>query len=436
MLDAVSAEEALRRVLERVERLAAKELGIAEALDHVLAEEVCAPIDLPAFDNSAMDGYALRSADVSISEVFTVVGESRAGYVPRRHVRAGTAIRIMTGALIPRGADAVVQYERTRTADADMGGPAATQAPTQILVIGPVSPGDNIRRAGEDIREGSLLMGCGELLGPAQTTVLAAIGRSAVRVIPRPRVALLTTGDELVKPGRPLQPGQVFNSNSYALHGLVSRAGGDISFSGTTRDSVRSLRLVLAREVERADLILTSGGASGGAYDAVRQMAKESDWMLEPLAVQMKPGKPLVIGWLSAEATASRRLVPFIGLPGNPVATIVAFELFARPAILKMRGFESLEAPTVAAVAEEDFLNGTDRVSFIRVKVTERNGVYHVSSVGVRRSSALSSLLGANGLAEIPSGDLGVRQGGMVRVRLVDWSGATYTSLLNQSAPG
>jgi molybdopterin molybdotransferase len=410
--------------------------AIGEALDHVLAGDVRSSMSLPPYDNSAMDGYAVRADDLGLTRDLTVVGESRAGYLPQRDVGRGTAIRIMTGAPIPPGADAVVPYERTRSPGAALNetGPLTADVPAAVHIEGPVRGGMNIRRAGEDVAAGSLVIRSGQALGPSEIAVLAAIGRPTVRVIARPVVGILATGDELVEPGQALTPGHMFNSNGYALSALVVRAGGELLSVEAVRDSLPDLQQRLTRLLERADLIITSGGASGGAYDVVAQLAA-SDRMIEPLTVRMKPGKPLTIGQLtSARRPAGQAVtstVPFIGLPGNPVAAMVAFELFARPAILKMRGFANLQPLTVMAIAEEEFANDSDRVSFVRVRVSYRDGVCFATAVGVQRSSAVSSLLQATGLAEIPGNRSGVPQGEAVRVRLIDWSGTPRDALLH-----
>ena len=438
-MSALTPEEALSRVLQQVGCMPAEERPIGEALEHVLAEDVRSSMNLPPYDNSAMDGYAVRAADLARARDVVVVGEARAGYLPQGEVGPGTAIRIMTGAPIPRGADAVVPYEKTRNAGAtdDETGPLTADIPPWVHIEGPVLSGLNIRRAGEDVCAGSLLIRAGQALGPSEIAVLAAIGRPTVRVIARPVVGVVATGDELAEPGQVLSPGQVFNSNRYALGALVLRAGGDLISGEAIRDSLPDLQQRLEQVLERADLVVTAGGASGGAYDVVAQLAA-SDAMIEPLTVRMKPGKPLTIGRVTVRTRrASNRttgLVPFIGLPGNPVAAMVAFELFAHAAILKMRGFEDLEPLRITAIAEEDFANDSDRVSFLRVRVSSRGGLCYASAVGLKRSSSVSSLLQATGLAEIPGNGSGVLRGEAVRVRLIDWSGTPRDGLLHASA--
>jgi len=428
----VTPDEALARILRNVDALDAVDRPIRDALDHVLAEDVTAPIHLPSYDNSAMDGYAVRSADLTGPRELIVVGDVRAGYVAHEEVRPGTAIRIMTGAAIPRGADAVIQYEKTRAcgADDDQSGPLSIMPPTSIRIESRIEPGTNIRRAGEDIRSGSLLMTRGQQVGPSEVAVLAAIGRSHVRVVPRPVIAVLSTGDELVEPGLSLGPGQIFNSNGFALGALVARAGGELLTGVAVPDSLPELRARMAELLEVADLVVTSGGASGGAYDIVGQLASR-EGMVESLAVRMKPGKPLAIGWLNRppRSPTNGQGVPFIGLPGNPVAAMVAFELFARPTILRLRGIADLDAPTVTAIAEEDFSHHGDRVSYVRVSLQWTGEIFAATSVGLHRSGALSSLLSADGLAEIPGDGVGGTRGELIRVRLVDWSGGLRSHL-------
>jgi len=436
----VTPEEALSRILARVDRLSIVTRPIAEALDHVLAEDVNAPMGLPPHDHSAMDGYAVRTADLSGPRDLVVVGEVRAGHVSDAEVKSGTAMRIMTGATIPHGADAVVAYEETSMPGSSLRqtGPLSSQLPPIVRFNGPIPIGLNIRRAAEDVAKGSRLIRTGEALGPSEIAVLAAIGRDTVRVVARPVVAVLATGDELVEPGRTLAHGQVFNTNSYALGALVVRAGGELMPGGLIRDTLPDLERRLAEVLERADLVITAGGASGGAYDVVAQFAAGNS-MIAPLSVRMKPGKPLALGWLGRSAHALGRsipsLVPFIGLPGSPVAAMVAFELFARPAILKMRGLAELDPATAKAIAAEDLPNRSDRVAFLRVRLSRRDDRCYASAVGLQRSSAISSLLRADGLAEVPGHGRGILQGEEVRVRLIGWSGTPGDGLPYGAAP-
>jgi molybdopterin molybdotransferase len=389
---------------------------------------VHSPIQIPSFDNSAVDGYAVRASDVGDSEELTVVGDVRAGDSSTCEVAQGTAVRVMTGAAIPTVADAVVPYERTREIseleDALERAPMTTRIPARVLIEDGIGAGVNIRRAGEDVAEGSRLFWPGQALGPSEIAVLAAVGRATVRVIPRPKVAVVATGDELVDPGTELPPGKVFNSNGYAIAALVARAGGDISFCGIARDSAGELIARLEQVVEQSDLVVTTGGASRGAYDIVSKIGS-SEWLVEPLAVRMRPGKQLVLGWLPF---SGRRSVPFIGLPGNPVAAMVGFDLFVRPAIMRMRGITEIAPAMVTAMAAEEFPNKKGVISFLRVRTTLRAGQYYASLGGAGRSHGLRSLLGATGLAEIPA-DGGIGEGEPVRVRLTGWSGLPVRSV-------
>jgi molybdopterin molybdotransferase len=426
---AVTPNLALDRVLERIEVLPDQERPIGDALDHILSEEVHSPIQIPSFDNSAVDGYAVRASDIGVFQGLTVVGDVRAGDLCTCEVAQGTAVRVMTGAAIPTGADAVIPYERTRETsepeDVPESAPMTTRIPGRVFIEDEVAAGVNIRRAGEDVAEGSRLFRPGQALGPSEIAVLAAIGRATVRVIPKPKVAVVATGDELVDPGTELPPGKVFNSNGYAIAALVARVGGDLSFCGIARDSAGELIARLEQVAEQSDLVVTTGGASRGVYDIVSKIGS-SEWLVEPLAVRMRPGKQLVLGWLPFSA---RRPVPFIGLPGSPVAAMVGFELFVRPAIMRMRGLTDVEPAVVSAIAAEEFPNTMGVISFLRVRITVRAGQYYASSGGAGRSHGLRSLLGATGLAEIPA-DGGIGEGEPVRVRLTGWSGLPL-----QSAP-
>jgi molybdopterin molybdotransferase len=415
----ITVDQALEKVLEHVDILGAEESPILSCLGQVLAEDVFSNINIPPLDNSAMDGYAVRSADTrgasrKSPRMLRVIDTVAAGAVSRSEVEPGTAVRIMTGAPIPEGADGVVRFEDTDESERQ-GGPA------EIGVLIEVAPGAEIRRAGEDIAAGSLVLKQGTVLRAAEVGVLASLGCSKVKVIRRPVVAVLATGDEIVAIGQPLPDGKIYNSNSYSLTVLVQHYGAVPKVLGIALDNEDSLMGKLRRGLE-ADMVITSGGVSLGDYDVVREvLAKEGEIIF--WRVREKPGKPLVFGLLKGRSkTGGAKKIPFFGLAGNPVSAMVNFELFARPAILKMMGRKKLTKPTVRAVVEDVIENTDGRRVFTRVFVEKRGDGYFARLTGPQGSGILTSMALANGLAIVPEDKSGVEPGDVVEVMMLDWS--------------
>jgi molybdopterin molybdotransferase len=413
----ISVDEALARILRHVRPLESERVPVLDAQRRVLSEEIVSDIDIPPFDNSAMDGYAVRSADVARATPsspvgLTVVGSVAAGYVAGMRVEPGTAIRIMTGAPLPEGADAVVPYEDTSDFDRAKDERLATPA-GEIDVRGAVKERDHVRPAGEDIFAGEKVMVPGRVIRAQEIGVLASLGRETVLVHRRPRVAILATGDELLEIHEPLQPGRIRNSNEYTNAALVTRTGGIPLCLGIARDTEDDLTGKIRAGLESgADLFLTSGGVSVGDYDVVKDVLGNEGEM-EFWQVRMKPGKPLAFGLLAGS-------VPLIGLPGNPVSAMVSFEQFARPAILKMLGHTDLAKPEVRAILDEPLTN-SGRRGFVRVIVSQRDGQYHARTTGEQGSGVLTSMAKANGLAIVPEDVYQVKAGSEVAVQMLDW---------------
>lgn len=414
----LSVEEALERVLGFFHPLEAEERPLLEALGQTLAEDVVSPIAIPPWPNSAMDGYAVRYEDIrgagpDSPRLLRLVGQVTAGQVPTVAVAPGTAVRIMTGAIIPPGADTVVPFEHTdEMARRERGLPL-----DQIGILGEFRPGANIRRPGDDVAQGEVVLGRGTLLRPAEIGVLASLGRATVRVVRRPRVAILATGDELVPPGQPLPQGKIYDVNTYSLAAAVASAGGVPLTLGIARDDPADLEAKVSRALS-ADLVLTSAGVSKGDYDIVKDLLA-SRGEVNFWSVRMKPGKPLAFGLL--QGPGGRR-VPHIGLPGNTVSALVAFELFCRPAIRKMLGRQPLTRPTITAVLEGEALHNTDgRRLFARVWVEWRDGSFYARPTGHQGSHVLTSMARANGLAICPEDRTRVEPGQPVSVVMLDW---------------
>jgi len=415
----ISVDQALEKVLAHIDVLEAEESPILGCLGQVLAEDVFSSINIPPLDNSAMDGYAVRSADTrgasrQSPRFLRVIGTATAGFICPSEVEPDTAIRIMTGAPIPKGADCVVRFEDTDEAERH-------GASGEIGILREAKLGANIRLAGEDITAGSLVLSKGTVIRPAEVGVLASLGCSKVMVIRRPVVAILATGDEVVDIVQPLPEGKIYNSNSYSVAALVLRYGGIPRILGIASDSEDSLvaRFHLGLD---ADMVITSGGVSLGDYDVVRDvLAKQGEIVF--WQVREKPGRPLAFGVIKAPGKAGGvRNIPLFGLAGNPVGAMVNFELFARPAIIKMMGKRNLAKPTVEAVIEGSIKNTDGRRVFARAIVEKRGGQYFARLTGPQGSGILTSMALANGLVVVPEDKPGVKAGDLVKVMMLDWS--------------
>jgi len=393
----LSVEEALEQILATVRVLEPERVPILEALGRVLAEEVAADRDIPPLPNSAMDGYAVRAADVAhIPARLRVIAEAPAGRLCPAEVAPGTAVRIMTGAPIPAGADTVIPFEHTRTDD------------EWVEVLREVRPGANVREAGEDVRAGQVVLNPGRVLRPQEIGMLAALGRTEVAVVRRPRVAILATGDEVVPPWETPGPGQIRDANSYTVAAQVRRYGGIPLILGIVRDEEALVRERIRRALaERADLIVTSGGVSIGDFDLVKGvLATEGEMRFWSL--NMKPGRPLAFGIVGG--------VPLVGLPGNPVAAMIATELFVRPAVLKMQGFTDWPWPELRARLTDPITRKDGRRHYLRVRLRETDGGWEATLTGDQGSGILYSLVQADGLAVIPEDVNHLPAGAEVRV--------------------
>jgi molybdopterin molybdotransferase len=416
----ISVEEALERILSHINVLEPEEKPILDALGQVLAEDVSSDMDVPLLDNTAMDGYAVRAVDTAgaTSENpirLRVAGELAAGYVFEGEVRPGTAVRIMTGAPMPTGADAVVRFEDTNESGAHAFG-HFSKAVDSVLVLKAARPGANVRQAGEDVRRGALVLSRGTVLRPAHVGVLASLGRIAVRVVRRPVVAILSTGDELAEVGEALRPGAIYDSNGYSVAAMVLQNGGIPRILGIARDTVEDLTAKIRQGLD-ADMLITSAGVSRGDYDVVKDvLAREGE--VDFWTVRMKPGKPLAFGAF----TSGDRRVPHIGLPGNPVSSMVTFELYGRPALFKMMGKSHWQRPIIRAISEDRIVNTDGRRVFARAVVTQRDGRYYASLTGPQGSGILTSMSLANALAVVPEDAPAVEPGEEVSVIMLEWS--------------
>lgn len=399
----ISIEEARTRVLADCVPLPVEERSLDDVLGLVLAQDIVAGNSVPPFDNSAMDGFAVSAADTVEASVdqpveLLVSQTIPAGHVAERPLGRGEAAKIMTGAPIPQGADAVVQSEMAEERD------------SQVRILQPVKPGRNIRRAGEDVMAGDCVLPLGSIIGPAEIGLLASLGHPTVLVHRRPRVAIVSTGSELVDIDQPLGPGQIRNSNSFALRAQCQQLGIEATVLGIVPDDYQSTRRLIERGLEY-DVLLTSGGVSVGEFDFVKDIQDELGVERRLWGVSMRPGKPLAFG--------VRNGTLVFGLPGNPVSAMVSFEIFVRAALLRLMGYRKTTRPLYRAIIAEDVAGSDGRVYIARVRAWREDGSWHVSSTGPQGSKMLRSMVNANGLVFVPGGSRGVKAGEEVEFLLL-----------------
>lgn len=404
----ISVEEALERILSRIGVLGDEQVPLPRSLDRVLAESVVSSLDLPPWPNSSMDGYALRSADTAGATAdaparLVVAGRVAAGHVAERRLRPGEAFRIFTGGPLPEGADTVVPQE-----DVSADG-------TTLLVSRALTKGDYVRPRGEDVRAGDSVLEASRTLGPAELGILAALGRSQVRVVRRPRVGILSTGDEIADLGRRPGPGQIPNSNTYSLMGQVIQAGGEPVSLGVAVDRRDDIEARLRWGLD-ADLLISSAGVSVGEHDFVKAALERLGAEQHLWLVNMRPGKPIAFATIPS---TGKRSLPVFALPGNPVSAMVTFELFVRPALLRLGGHTRLGRPVIQARALAPIANPGRRRGYLRVTLTtDGSGAYGARLTGDQSSGILRSMVAADGLAVVP-GDTTVETGHAVPVILL-----------------
>jgi molybdopterin molybdotransferase len=381
-------EEARARVLAAVPAPARETVSLNEAAGRVLAERIQSPLDLPGFDNSVMDGYALRAADAAPARPDSPVRLRLAGKVPAGEtfagkVTAGTCVRLFTGSPLPPGADAVVMQEETRVEPGAAG---------EVLILAPVEPGENVRRRGEDVKQGSRIGEAGEWLTAGRIGLLAAVGLTRVPVGRQPVAGLLATGSELQEPGQPLTPGRIYESNRLALAAVLRRAGAVPATFPLVADALAATHTALAEAFSQCDAVVTSGGVSVGEMDFIKRAFEQMGGDLQFWTVAVKPGRPFAFGRYGSKL--------LFGLPGNPVSAFVTFLLLVRPALLRWQGATDVSLPVAAGVLAEPLVNQGERRHFMRVRL---DAAGQVRSAGVQASHILSSMAAANGLVDVPA---------------------------------
>ena len=402
----VTVDEHVARVLAAVEPLPPYDQPLLEALGLPVCENVPSPMDLPAFDNSGMDGYAVTMADVAGAReddprTLPVVGEVAAGQAKIFAMSPGTAVKIMTGAPVPSGAEAIVPVEWTDGGSASV---RVTKAPRE---------GQHIRRRGEDIVAGDLLLEDGAVLGPRQLGLMASVGKAQVRSRPRPRVVILSTGAELREPGTQLAHDSIYDSNSFMLAAAVRSAGAIAYRVGIVSDDPAEFSDALSDQLVRADVVITSGGVSKGEYDVVKDVLSDlgTVWFGQ---VKMQPGKPQGFGHVGEDRT------PIFTLPGNPVSAYVSFELFVLPALRRMMGRVPYRRPRLRLRAGETFRSAEGKEQYVRATYTPSDRGGTVTPVGGHGSHLISDLSTANAIIVVPTGTEIVEQGSYVDVLLLD----------------
>jgi molybdopterin molybdotransferase len=391
-------EDARATILHHATVLGAEHVSVLDAVGRVLADGVVAPWDLPLWDNSAMDGYAVRAGECAAPGGLRIAGYIPAGTHSSQLVAAGTAAKILTGAPLPPGADAVVPVEETEERDGN------------VLLTRAVRPGAHVRRKGEDIRAGEMILRAGTVVGPSEVSLLASFSRVSVPVVRRARVAIVSTGDELVEAGEALSPGKIYDSNALAVAAAVKQLGGEPIRLGIARDDRTSLRALLAEGLQ-ADVLVTSAGVSMGDRDLVREILADLSVQQLFWKVEVKPGRPTAFG------VRGNTLV--FSLPGNPVSTLLTFEQFVRPALLKMMGHQALLRPMARAIFQEELALKPGRVSFLRVRLERRNEGLLAWTSGNQETGILKTMLQADGIAVIPADWGSVGAGDAVDVQLL-----------------
>ena len=394
----LSFEQARDKILENVAPTSVETVDLLDAAGCVIAENIVAPWAMPQWDNSAMDGFAVRAADCSQPTELEVVGYIPAGVAPEQRLKPGTAIRIMTGAPVPEGADAVIPIEDTQDGEEKVG------------ILEAVVPGQHIRVQGEDVRAGEMIIAAGTLLRPAEVGMLASFGKTSISVYRRPRVAIVSTGDELVEPGTTPAMGQIINSNSFSLAAAIKEAGALPVIVGIARDDLESHRKVLAEGL-KADALITSAGVSAGDRDLVRDVLGELGVEQLFWKINIKPGRPTAFA-LSGDK-------PVFSLPGNPVSAMITFEELVRPALLKMMGHSRLLRPTFKARLKEDAKKKQGRLHFLRVELEERDGTVWATTSGDQNTGILKTMVRARALAYLPAEFGKMNAGDEVDVHLV-----------------
>ncbi|MBI4688326.1 MAG: molybdopterin molybdotransferase MoeA [Nitrospirae bacterium] len=405
----VTVNEALDIILNSTGALSSETVPLTELLGRTLSEDIFSNTDIAPFDNSGMDGYALIASDTKDASPETprtldVIEELRAGTISSLIVKSGQAIKIMTGAPIPQGADSVIMVEDTEKLE-------VRSQKSEVKIFKEAKLGDNIRKAGEDIKKGDLVIKKGTLLGPAHIGILASLGISKIKVTKKPFVAVIATGDELIDVKEETSLGKLHTSNTYTLYSQVLNCGGTPANIGIARDNPVDIEEKI-KSALKCDVIVTSGGVSMGDYDFVKDVLIKLGGEIKFWKIAMRPGKPVIFGLLNGK--------PFFGLPGNPVSSMVAFEMFVKPSLMKMSGQKPDNKKEIEAVLQEDIKKKKGLRFFLRAITQWENGSYITKTTGPQGSAILRSMMLANSLIILPEDEEFIKKGAKVTVRLLD----------------
>ncbi|MDO8603662.1 MAG: molybdopterin molybdotransferase MoeA [Candidatus Omnitrophota bacterium] len=411
----IKVDDALKIILGAVKHIESENTPLIKSLGRVLSKDIYAGSDIPGFDNSAMDGYAVYFSDtIGASKVkpktLEVICDIKAGDSPKVSLKENQAARIMTGAIIPKGADSVIMVEDTERGSR-LKAQGSREKQEYVKIFKEVKRGDNIRKKGEDIKKGELVIPCGKELNSAHIGILASLGASGINVYKRPRVAILATGDEVIEIDKELTPGKLRNSNTYTLYSQVLKCGAIPKNLGIAKDKPEQLEKKIKEGLD-CDIIITSGGVSVGDYDLVKYILAKMGTDIKFWQVAMRPGKPLVFGVIKGK--------PVLGLPGNPVSSMISFEVFVRPAILRMMGQIHEERRDIDAVLEEDIVKKKGLRCYLRAHTYWKDGVYLTRTTGPQGSAILKSMADANSIIIVPEEEEKIEKGVRVTVRFLD----------------
>lgn len=400
----ISFHEARSKMLEGIKPLPPEKCRLADLLGRILAQDVIASFDIPPRDNSAMDGFAVIASDLAgaseqVPVTLQVIEDVPAGQVATKALKPGQAIRIMTGAQIPSDADSVIPVEET----------SAGISNTEVRILKRVKQGANVRRQGEDITTGQLLITKGTRLRPQEVGLIASLGLTEVLVFKQPVVGIISSGNEVAAPGQPLKPGQIYDANRFSIGGQVKEAGAVVKDYGIIADDLAKIKQTLSQAARECDVVITSGGVSVGDYDLMKQALSELGQM-NFWQVKQKPGKPMAYGHINGK--------PVVGLPGNPVSSTVICDQYVRPLLLAMQGATNIFREQVTAYCDQGIRKQAGRTEFLRAKVKWQDGAYHAVLTGPQGSGILTSMVQADGLMILPEECEGVKPGDTVHIEL------------------
>ncbi len=408
----LSVDQAQKKILAKIKVLPVKQTSLLECLNQVLAKDILSKIDVPLRNNSSMDGYAIKAQDTKgLSKqgvVLDVIGENQAGSIFKKEIKSGQAVRIMTGSVIPKGANAVVPFEDT---DEYMRKNPTKKIPEKVEVYKAIKVNENIRKAAEDTKKGAKILNKNTLLNPAHIGLAASVGIESLPVIRKATIAIISSGNEIIRPPQKIKPGQVYDSNTYSIASQIRQLGATPKIYSIARDTIKNIQMKLDHASKHCDLIISTAGVSKGDYDLFKEVVTMNG-KIDFWSIRMKPGKPLMFGMIKKNNTQ----IPHLGLPGNPVSAMVTFELFARPAILKMMSKSFKNRDNVHAILNSDIINTDNREVYARVRLSNQNNKTYATITGNQGSGILQSMSLADGLVKCPANKKILRKGTKVQV--------------------